>query len=152
MSCSAGPSASRLTLASTTSCDAAPSRLIPRSLTCRTPLTLASPVLSRSTAFRSAAVSLPLVRAMMTGTGVCPGRWNGMASRAACVLGVPAGRRLALLALATLVNDGNNRPARTVAAIQAPTIAQRKRTANRPVAVKNRAIRNSPVSRATWRV
>src|SRR5258706_252533 len=61
-------------------------------------------------------------------------------------------QHLALLALATLVSDGKNRPARTVAAIQAPTIAQRKRTANRPEAVKNRAIRNSPVSRATWRV
>jgi hypothetical protein len=68
------------------------------------------------------------------------------------VLGVPAGRRLALLALATLVSDGKNRPARAVEAIQAPTIAQLKRTANRPQAVKNRAIRNSPVSRATWRV
>src|SRR5262249_41966360 len=103
----------------------------------------------RSMALRSAAVSLPLL-AMTTGTGVWPGLWKGMASHAACVVGLPAGRRLALLALATLVRDGKSRPARTVAAIQAPVTAHRKRTANRPVAAKNRAIRNSPLSRIAW--
>ena len=48
-----------------------------------------------------------------------------------------AARELVLLCLATLVSDGKNRLARTVVATQATTMAQRKRTANRPVAAKN---------------
>lgn len=57
-----------------------------------------------------------------------------MASRAACRLGLLAGRRLLLFCWATLVSDGKNRLATTAAATQATTTAQRKRTAKRPVA------------------
>src|SRR6516162_7394928 len=85
----------------------------------------------------SAVVSVPLLRAMTTGTGVWFTPWNGVASRAACRLGLLAGRELVLLCLATLVSEGKNRLARTAAATQATTIAHRKRTANRPVAAKN---------------
>src|SRR5262249_18517184 len=122
-----------------------------KSLTWRTPVTLVSKALSRSIARRSAAVSVAWVGAMTTGTGVWPGRWNGIASCPAWALGLPAGSRLALLALATLVREGKKWPASTVAAIQATTTAQRKRTANRPVAAKNRAMRNSPVALVAWR-
>jgi hypothetical protein len=69
-------------------------------------------------------------------------------SRAASMLGLLAGRRLLLFCWATLVSDGKNRLATTAAATQAATTAQRKRTANRPVAAKNLGMRNLPVSQA----
>ena len=50
----------------------------------------------------------------------------------------------AVLCLATLVSDGKNKLARTAAATQATTMAQRKRTANRPVAAKNPCMAKSP--------
>src|SRR5215472_5111791 len=81
---------------------------------------------------------------MTTETGVWFGPWNGTASRAASRLGLPAGRELVLLCLATLASDGRNTLARTAAATQAATMAQRKRTANRPVAAKNRCKAKSP--------
>src|SRR6516162_72749 len=81
---------------------------------------------------------------MTTETGVWFGPWNGTASRAASRLGLPAGRELVLLCLATLASDGKNKLARTAAATQAATMAQRKRTANRPVAAKNLCMANLP--------
>jgi len=95
-------------------------------------------------AVTSAVVTVPLLRAMTTGTGVSFRPWNGAASRAACRLGLLAGRRLLLFCWATLVSDGKNRLAATAAATQATTTAQRKRTANRPVAAKNLGMRNLP--------
>src|SRR5262249_62229377 len=85
----------------------------------------------------SAVVSVPLPRAMTTGTGVWFTPWNGVASRAACRLGLPAGRELALSCLATLASDRRNRLASTVAVRQVTTTAQRKRTADPPVAAEN---------------
>ena len=55
------------------------------------------------------------------------------------MLGLLAGRKLASLALATLASDGKKCWASTAAAIQAATTTQRKRTANRPMPVKNTA-------------
>src|SRR5262252_7892504 len=81
---------------------------------------------------------------MTTETGVWFGPWNGTASRAACRLGLPAGSELVLLCLATLASDGKNKLARTAAATQAATMAQRKRTANRPVAAKKLCMAKSP--------
>src|SRR5215475_10428678 len=135
--CWAGPSLPRSMLARTCNCAARPSRLTPRSLTCRTSVTFARRPASRPTAVTSAVVSLPPLRTITTGTGDSFGSWNGVASRAACRLGLLAGRELVLLCRATLVSDGKNRLARTVAATQATTMAQRKRTANRPVEAKN---------------
>src|SRR5258707_7588895 len=85
----------------------------------------------------SGAVSVPLLRATTTGTGVWSGPWKGVSSPAACRLGLLAGRKPVLLPEATLVSDGKKRVARTVAASQAATTIQRKRTANRPEAAKN---------------
>src|SRR5215475_11806320 len=144
--CWAGPSLPRSMLARTCNCAARPSRLTPRSLTCRTSVTFARRPASRPTAVTSAVVSLPPLRTTTTGTGDSFGSWNGVASWAACRLGLLAGRELVLLCLATLASDGKNRLARTVAATQATTMAQRKRTANRPVAAKNLCMRISPWS------
>ncbi len=88
----------------------------------------------------SAVVTVPLPRAMTTRTGVWFGSWNGVASRAADRLGLLAGSWSVLFSLMTLASDGRSRVARTVAATQAATTAQRNRTANRPVAVKNLCI------------
>ncbi len=149
-SCCVGPGASRLTAASTCSCTARPSRLTPRSLTWRTPATRPRLAPSRSTAPRSAA-SKGEPRAITTGTGVWSTPWKGAASRAACMLGLLAGRKLASLALATLASDGKKCWASTAAAIQAATTTQRKRTANRPMAAKNLDTRISFVRRKGWR-
>lgn len=92
----------------------------------------------------SAAVIGPRSRAMTTRTGVSFTPWNGVASRAAWRLGLPAGRELALFCLATLASEGRNKVARTAATTQAATIGQRKRTANRPVAAKNLCMGISP--------
>src|SRR6516165_1418102 len=99
-------------------------------------------------AARSAAVSVPLLRAITTGTGVWLTPWNGAASRAARRFGLLAGSELVLLCLATLASDGRYRLARTAAAAQATTMTQRKRTANRPAAAKNSGTRNSPYCQA----
>ena len=149
-SCCTGPGASRLTAASTCSCTARPSRLTPRSLTWRTWVTRARPASSRSTAPRSVAVKGP-PRAITTGTGVWPTPWKGAASRAACTLGLLAGRKLASLALATLASDGKKCWASTAATIQAATTSQRKRTVNRPTTAKNLDTRISFVRRKGWR-
>src|SRR6516162_3835324 len=92
----------------------------------------------------SAAVTGPLPRATTTKTGLWFGPWNGVASWAACRLGLLAGSRSVLFCWAMLVSDGKNRLARTVAATQAATMAQRNRTANRPVAAKNLCMAESP--------
>ena len=97
-------------------------------------------------AVMSTAVTGPLPRAITTETGVWFGPWNGVASRAACRLGLLAGSRSVLFCLATLASDGKNRLARTVAATQAATTAQRNRTTNRPVAAKNLCMAESPGS------
>ena len=86
-----------------------------------------------------------LSRAMTTGTGVWLIPWKLLASRAACMLGLLAGRKLVLVSLATLPSDGKNRWARIAAATHATTISRRNRTANRPVAAKNLCTRISPV-------
>src|ERR1017187_8427630 len=96
----------------------------------------------------SAVVTVPLLRAMTTGTGVSFRPWNGVASRAACRLGLLAGRRLLLFCWATLVSDGRNRLATTAAATQATTTAQRKRPAKRSVAAKDLSTPNLPISQA----
>ncbi len=120
-------------LASACNSTARPSRLTPRSLTLWTLPTVASLASSRPTAARSAAVSAPPeARATTTGTGVWSIPWNGAAIRAACRLGLLAGRNPVLSCLATLVRDGRNTVARTAAATQATTMTQRNRTANRP--------------------
>src|SRR5215469_9571336 len=92
----------------------------------------------------SAAVTVPLSRATTTKTGVWFRPWNGVASWAACRLGLLAGSRSVLFCWATLASDGRNRLARTVAVTQAATMAQRNRTANRPVAAKNLCMAKSP--------
>src|SRR6266516_1528357 len=96
----------------------------------------------------SVTLSVPLLRAMTTGIGVWSTPWKGVASRAACRLGLLAGRSPVLRALETLDSDGKNRVARMVAASQATTTTQRKRTANRPVTAKNLCTRNLLVSQA----
>src|SRR5215469_4020835 len=85
----------------------------------------------------SAVVTVPLPRAMTTRTGVWFGSWNGVASRAADKLGLLAGSWSVLFSLMTLASDGRSKVASMVAATQAETMAQRNRTANRPVAAKN---------------
>jgi hypothetical protein len=74
---------------------------------------------------------------MTTGTGVWFTPWNGAASLAACKLGLLAGNMPVLFCLATLASAGKNTLAKTAAATQAATTAQRNRTANLPVAAKN---------------
>src|SRR5690242_14238646 len=91
-------------------------------------------------AVMSAGVTVPLPRAMTTRTGVWSGLRNGAASRAADRLGLLAGSRSVLFSLTTLASDGRSTTARTVAATQAATTAQRNWTANRPVAAKNLCI------------
>ena len=130
----------RLMPARTSSCTAWRSALSPRSLTCRTLATVARRAASRSMAAASAVVTVPLPRAMTTRTGVWSGSWNGAASRAADRAGLPAGSWSVLFSLMTLASDGRSRVARTAAATQAATMAQRNRTANRPAAAKNMCI------------
>src|SRR5262249_36627781 len=89
-------------------------------------------------------VTVPLSRAMTTRTGVWFGSWNGAASRAADRLGLLAGSWSTLFSLMTLPSDGRSRLARTAAATQTATTAQRNRTANRPVAAKNLCMTRSP--------
>src|SRR5450755_3035521 len=141
---SAGPSVPRLMLARTSSCIAWWSLLAPRFLTCRTAVTFARLAASRPMAATSAVVTVPLLRAMTTSAGVSFGPWNGVASRAASMLGLLAGRRLLLFCWATLVSDGKNKLAATAAATPAATTAQRKRTDNRAVASKTLGMRNLP--------
>src|SRR5258708_19164317 len=95
-------------------------------------------------AVMSALVTVPPPRAMTTRTGVWFGSWNGVASRAADRLGLLAGRWSVLFSLMTVASEGRSRMARTVAAAEAATTAQRNRTANRRVAAKKLGMARSP--------
>ena len=70
----------------------------------------------------------------MTAVSVAP--CSGAASCAASWLGALAGRNEVLSPCVTLDSDGSSAMAPIMPAIQASTIAQRKRTASRPTAVK----------------
>ncbi len=88
-------------------------------------------------AVMSPAVRVPPPRAMTTGRAVWFSPSNGVASRAACRLWLLAGKKLVLSCLAALVSDGKKCWAKIVAATQATTTTQRKRTENRPIAANN---------------
>ena len=69
-------------------------------------------------------------------TAVSEASCSGEASWAACSLGALAGRNEVLSLCVTLDSDGSSAIAAAAPATQASTIAQRKRTASRPVAAK----------------
>ena len=82
----------------------------------------------------------PPSRAATSVDGASDTSWNGAAIAAACMLGELAGRKPLVVSLATSASDGRKRTARKVTAIQATTMRNRKRTANRPRLVKKRFI------------
>ena len=122
--------------ASTVSCSACPSADCPASRTETTRGIRASEPLSRSTKASSGPVSAPLDRAATTVTAVSAAPCSGEASWAACSLGALAGRNEVLSLCVTLDSDGSSAMAAAAPAAQASTMAQRKRTASRPVAAK----------------
>src|SRR5207302_5953064 len=81
-------------------------------------------------------VSGPAGAAATTVTAVSEAPCNGEASWAARWLGALAGRNEVLSLCVTLDSDGSSTMAAAAAATQASTMAQRNRTASRPVAAK----------------
>ena len=122
--------------ASTVSCSACPSADGPASRTETTREIRASERSSRTRKASSAPVSVPPDRAATTVTAVSEASCSGEASWAACSLGALAGRNEVLSLCVTLDSDGSSAIAAATPATQASTMAQRKRTASRPVAAK----------------
>jgi hypothetical protein len=75
-------------------------------------------------------------RAATTVTAVSEAPCSGEASWAACSLGALAGKNEVLSLCVTFDSEGSSVMAATVAATQASTIAQRKRTDSRPTTAK----------------
>ena len=84
----------------------------------------------------SAEVSVPLLTAATTGTGIRLVPPNGAARFAACWLGALAGRNALLLPWVTLASDGSALGMANAAASQATSTTQRNLTENRPIARK----------------
>ena len=121
------------TLDSTSSWTACPFVDTPRSRTRVTVFTWPRSFCRPASQVWSAAVSTALLRAASTSTGTSFEPPNGLASVAACSLGAPAGRKLALLPWVTLASEGRNRGTATAAITQAAMMNQRNFTAKDPI-------------------
>jgi hypothetical protein len=116
---------------------ALPSLEVPSSLTRVTPGTRRAACCTRAIAMLSAAVSDPDARSatmIAVPDGLRP--WKGVASQAACTLGLDDERNWALLDWVTLDRLGSRRTPATTPTIQTATISQRKRIAKPASALK----------------